>query len=98
YRSRPQASAHQTYQLLQNFIAQALDFSIAWFHFSDTWQLVINTATTIMTFLMVFPIQNSQNRASAAIQLKLDELIRTPEVQVQDSKKHTVRRFTTFGG
>jgi len=47
---------------------------------------------------MVFPIQNSQNRASAAIQLKLDELIRTPEVQVQDSKNHTVRRFTTFGG
>ncbi len=46
------------------------------FHYSDTWQLVINTATTIITFLMVFLIQNSQNRDSAAIQLKLDELIR----------------------
>jgi low affinity Fe/Cu permease len=56
---------------------------IAWavtgpiFHYSDTWQLVINTATTIITFLMVFLIQNTQNRDSAAIQLKLDELIRS---------------------
>jgi low affinity Fe/Cu permease len=46
------------------------------FGFSDTWQLVINTATTIVTFLMVFLIQNTQNRESSAIQLKLDELIR----------------------
>ncbi len=46
------------------------------FGFSDTWQLVINTGTTIVTFLMVFLIQNTQNRDSAAIQLKLDELIR----------------------
>lgn len=46
------------------------------FHFSDTWQLVINTSTTIVTFLMVFLIQNSQNRDSEAVQLKLDELIR----------------------
>jgi len=46
------------------------------FHFSDTWQLVINTGTTIVTFLMVFLIQNTQNRDTAAIHLKLDELIR----------------------
>jgi low affinity Fe/Cu permease len=46
------------------------------FHFSDTWQLVINTGTTIVTFLMVFLIQNTQNRESHAVQLKLDELIR----------------------
>ena len=47
------------------------------FSFSDTWQLVINTGTTIVTFLMVFLIQNTQNRDGAAIQAKLDELIRT---------------------
>ena len=47
------------------------------FGFSDTWQLVINTSTTIVTFLMVFLIQNTQNRDSEALQLKLDELIRS---------------------
>lgn len=46
------------------------------FNYSDTWQLVINTGTTIVTFLMVFLIQNTQNRDAAAVQLKLDELIR----------------------
>lgn len=46
------------------------------FHYSDTWQLVINTGTTIVTFLMVFLIQNTQNRDGKAVQLKLDELIR----------------------
>ena len=49
------------------------------FGFSDTWQLVINTGTTIVTFLMVFLIQNTQNRDGAAIQAKLDELIRAAE-------------------
>jgi low affinity Fe/Cu permease len=46
------------------------------FHFSDTWQLIINTATTIVTFLMVFLIQNTQNRDAKAMHLKLDEVIR----------------------
>ena len=46
------------------------------FHYSDTWQLVINTGTTVITFLMVFLIQNTQNREAVATQIKLDELIR----------------------
>jgi low affinity Fe/Cu permease len=49
------------------------------FSFSDTWQLVINTGTTIVTFLMVFVIQNTQNRATEGIQAKLDELVRVNE-------------------
>lgn len=61
----------------------ALTIVVVWaatgpiFHFADTWQLVINTSTTIVTFLMVFLIQNTQNRDSHAIHLKLDELIRS---------------------
>src|SRR6185369_6337791 len=47
------------------------------FHYSDTWQLVVNTSTTIITFLMVFLIQNTQNRDTRAINLKLDEIIRS---------------------
>ena len=60
----------------------ALTLVVAWaltgpvFGFSDTWQLVINTGTTIVTFLMVFLIQNTQNRDTRAMQLKLDELLR----------------------
>jgi low affinity Fe/Cu permease len=56
------------------------------FHFSDTWQLVINTATTIVTFLMVFLIQNTQNRDAKAVHLKLDELIRA----LQDARNELV--------
>jgi len=51
------------------------------FHYSDTWQLVINTGTTIVTFLMVFLIQNTQNRDNAAVQAKLDELIRASKAK-----------------
>lgn len=60
----------------------AIGFIIVWaatgpvFGYSDTWQLIVNTSTTIITFLMVFLIQNSQNRDSAAMQAKLDELLR----------------------
>jgi len=60
----------------------ALTIIIVWavcgpmFHYSDTWQLIINTGTTIVTFLMVFLIQNTQNRDNAALQAKLDELLR----------------------
>ena len=65
--------------------ALAATVIVAWlvtgplFAFSDTWQLVINTGTTIVTFLMVFLIQNTQNRDGAAVQLKLDEIIRAIE-------------------
>ena len=57
-------------------IIGAWGISGPFFHFSDTWQLIINTGTTIVTFLMVFLIQNTQNRDSKAVHLKLDELLR----------------------
>lgn len=72
----------------ERMVGQSASFTIAlaviflwvisgpFFGFSDTWQLIINTATTIITFLMVFLIQNTQNRTTAALQLKVDEVIR----------------------
>jgi len=69
------------------------------FHFSDSWQLVINTGTTIVTFLMVFLIQSTQNRDGKAIQLKLDELIRAQGrarnvfAALEDADEDEIKRF-----
>jgi low affinity Fe/Cu permease len=71
-----QAAGRATTFLLAALIIVAWAVTGPIFGYSDTWQLVINTGTTIVTFLMVFLIQNSQNRDGAAIQVKLDELIR----------------------
>jgi low affinity Fe/Cu permease len=95
-------SFHKVSQGVSNKLGSPMAFAlailliVAWvatgpfFNFSDTWQLVINTTTTIVTFLMVFAIQNTQNRDSKAMQLKLNELInssrgaRTEFVDVED--------------
>ena len=69
------------------------------FHYSNTWQLVINTATTVLTFLAVFLIQNTQNRNSLAVQLKLDELLRavdtarTSLVDLEDSTDEEIEKL-----
>ena len=83
----------------------ALGIIIVWgvtgpiFGFSDTWQLVINTGTTIVTFLMVFLIQNTQNRDAAAVHLKLDELIRASQgahnalLDLEELSEHELTRI-----
>jgi low affinity Fe/Cu permease len=73
------ATGHPTAFTIAISIILVWGISGPFFGFSDTWQLVINTGTTIVTFLMVFLIQNTQNRDSEAIQVKLDELIRCVE-------------------
>jgi low affinity Fe/Cu permease len=80
FRTLAQATAemvgHSKAFFVAAFIVLVWGFTGPIFHFSDTWQLVINTGTTIVTFLMVFLIQNTQNRDAHAVHLKLDELIR----------------------
>ncbi|RJR49184.1 MAG: low affinity iron permease family protein [Desulfobacteraceae bacterium] len=75
--SAARTTGHSTTFIVAFLVIIAWGVSGPLFGFSDTWQLVINTGTTIITFLMVFIIQNTQNRDSAAIQLKLDEIIRS---------------------
>lgn len=76
----------------------AMFIIIAWavcgpyFHYSDTWQLVVNTVTTIVTFLMVFLIQNTQNRDARAIHLKLDEIIRS--IQPADNEMINIEKLS----
>ena len=76
-RSAASIAGHPTTFLAAALVIVAWALSGPLFEFSDTWQLVINTGTTIITFLMVFLIQNSQNRDSTAMQLKLDEIVRS---------------------
>lgn len=72
------------------------------FHFSDTWQLIINTSTTIITFLMVFLIQKTQNKDSIAIQIKLNELVASNEkasnrlVSVEDMTEEEIRTLSKY--
>jgi low affinity Fe/Cu permease len=85
------------------FIAAAggcLIWALTVFDFSSTWQLVINTATTVLTFLAVFLIQNTQNRNDLAVQLKLDELLRAVEtartslVDLEDSTDEEIEKLS----
>lgn len=99
--------ARKTAEAVGSPLASVLSVSIivVWastepiFKFSDTWQLVINTGTTIVTFLMVFLIQNSQNRDAKAVQIKLDELIRAISsarneiIDVEDSSEQELQQI-----
>jgi len=97
------ATAHGTGQPVT--FALALLVVLVWgitgplFHFSDTWQLVINTGTTIVTFLMVFLIQSTQNRDSEAVQIKLDELLRISPgahnvlINLEELEEHELERI-----
>jgi low affinity Fe/Cu permease len=99
--------AHKTSEAVGSPLASILAASviIIWaatgpiFKFSDTWQLVINTGATIVTFLMVFLIQNSQNRDAKAVQIKLDELIRAISsahddiIDIEDSSEEELKKL-----
>jgi low affinity Fe/Cu permease len=85
--------------LLALFIIIIWGITGPFFHFSDTWQLVINTSTTIITFLMVFLIQNTQNRDATVIHLKLDEIIRSIKsarnemIDLEDCSEEEMEKF-----
>lgn len=85
-RSVANSSGHPVTFLIATSVIMIWAITGPMFHYNDTWQLVINTGTTIVTFLMVFLIQNTQNRDSAAVQLKLDELIRA----VEGARNHVI--------
>jgi len=93
------ATGHPVAFVLAALIIVAWLVSGPLFRFTDTWQLVINTGTTIVTFLMVFLIQNTQNRDSQALQLKLDELIRAVQgahnalLDIEELTEHDLDRL-----
>lgn len=98
-RATSAAAGHPSGFLMAVAIVVLWAFTGPLFGFSDTWQLVINTGTTIVTFLMVFLIQNTQNRDTQALQLKLDELIRATEgahTAVIDVEELTEQEISTL--